>query len=309
MSRAISADAGSRRRAFRRRQRLLEGLVERLLLLSALVAVGVTVAIVGVLLVESAPFFAQVPLSEFLGSTQWSPLFEQPRFGIWALLAGTLTTSLVAMAVAVPLGILLAIHLSEFASVGLRERVKPVLELLAGMPTVVFGYFALLFVTPLLQQFIPGLPGFNMLSAGLVLGVMVVPYVSSVSEDALRAVPMELREAAYALGAGRMRTALTVVLPAAVSGVVAACILAASRAVGETMVVAIAAGQQPNFSFDPTESAATVTAYIVQVAMGDLPQGSIGYQSIFAAGLALFMMTLAFNLVGQWIRLRFREPY
>jgi phosphate transport system permease protein len=190
-----------------------------------------------------------------------------------------------------------------------RELVKPVLELLSGVPTVVFGYFALLFVTPLLQKLIPGLPGFNMLGPGIVIGIMIVPYISSLSEDAMRAVPMHLREASYAMGASRLQTALRVVLPAATSGVVASCILAVSRAVGETMVVAIAAGQQPNLTFDPTEAAATITAFIVQVAMGDLPHGSIGFQSIFAAGLTLFVLTLTFNVLGYFVRKRFREAY
>jgi phosphate transport system permease protein len=212
--------------------------------------------------------------------------------------------------VAIPLGTITAIYLSEFAAYHVREVVKPVLELLSGVPTVVYGYFALLFVAPLLQStLLPDLPGISMLSAGLVMGIMIIPYVSSVSEDAMRAVPMQMREGSYAMGATRMQTALRVVTPAAFSGIVAAYILGISRAVGETMVVAVAAGQQPNFTFDPTQPAATITAYIVQVAMGDLPHGSLEYQSIFAAGLVLMLMTLLFNVLGHFLRRRYREAY
>ncbi|MBX3727399.1 MAG: phosphate ABC transporter permease subunit PstC [Xanthomonadales bacterium] len=292
-----------------RRRRLVERLVQAVLFLAAFSAVAITVAIVATLLIESATFFRHVSLWEFLTDTQWTPLFENARYGIAPLVAGTLTTSLVALLVAVPLGTITAIYLSEFAKPRVREVVKPILELISGVPTVVFGYFALLFVTPLLQKFMPGLPGFNMLGPGIVIGIMIVPYISSLSEDAMRAVPMHLREASYAMGASRFQTALRVVVPAALSGIVASYVLGISRAVGETMVVAIAAGQQPNLTFDPTEAAATITAYIVQVAMGDLPHGSIGYQSIFAAGLTLFAITLFFNLIGHWVRRRYREAY
>jgi phosphate transport system permease protein len=294
------------RARFRRPSELL---IEALLLAAALSAVAITVAIVFILVNESSAFFAHVRLLTFLTDTQWTPLFENPRYGIMPLLAGTLTVSMVALLFAIPMGTITAIYLSEFASPKVRETVKPILELISGVPTVVFGYFALLFVTPLLQTIIPGLPGFNMLGPGIVIGIMIVPYISSLSEDAMRAVPMHLREASYAMGASRLQTALRVVLPAATSGVVASYILAVSRAVGETMVVAIAAGQQPNLTFDPTEAAATITAFIVQVAMGDLPHGSIGYQSIFAAGLTLFVLTLVFNVMGYFVRKRFREAY
>lgn len=271
---------------------------------------AVTTAIAAVLLYESAAFFRVVSVVDFLTDTMWTPLFADPRYGILPLLCGTVLSSAVGLAVAIPLGLAIALYLSEFASAGLRETVKPVLELLSGIPTVVFGYFALFFVTPLLQATVlPDLPGFNVLAPGLVIGVMIIPYVASVSEDALRAVPMSLREGSFAMGATRIETGVKVVLPAALSGVAAACILAMSRAVGETMVVAIAAGQQPNLTLDPTQPAATITAFIVQVSLGDLPHGSIGYQSIFAAGLALFLMTLAFNLAGFWLRRRFREVY
>jgi phosphate transport system permease protein len=272
--------------------------------------VAITVAIVVILVYESLGFFAEVSLWEFLTDTQWTPLFSQKRYGILPLVTGTLVTSAVALLVAVPLGTIIAIYLSEFAPHRLREIMKPILELLAGVPTVVYGYFALLFVTPLLQKTIlPDLPGFNMLSAGLVMGIMIIPYVSSVAEDAMHAVPMQIREGSYAMGATRFQTAVRVVTPAAASGLVAAYILGISRAVGETMVVAVAAGMQPNFTFNPMEPAETITAYIVQVSLGDLPHGSLEYQSIFAAGLVLLLMTLAFNILGHWLRRRYREVY
>lgn len=293
----------------RRGRRLTERAIEAALFLCALSAVAITAAIVLILVVESSGFFAHVSLWDFLTDTEWTPLFQNPRYGILPLLSGTLVTSAIALLVAIPLGTVTAVYLSEFANPRVREVVKPVLEVISGVPTVVFGYFALLFVTPMLQQVIPGLPGFNLLGPGIVIGIMIVPYISSLSEDAMRAVPMHLREASYGMGASRVQTAVRVVLPAALSGVIASYILAVSRAVGETMVVAIAAGQQPNLTFDPTESAATITAFIVQVAMGDLPHGSIGYQSIFAAGLTLFMLTLVFNVLGFLVRKRFREAY
>jgi len=268
-----------------------------------------TLAIVAILVYESSGFFKHVSLKEFLTDTQWTPLFAEAHYGILPLVAGTLTTTMVALVVAVPLGLTIAIYLSEFASHRLRETVKPILELLGAVPTVVYGYFALLIVTPLLQMIIPNLPGFNMLSAGLVIGLMIIPYVSSVSEDAMRAVPRYMREGSYAMGATRLQTALRVVVPGAFSGLAAAFILGISRAVGETMVVAIAAGMQPNLTFDPREPAATITAYIVQVSLGDLPHGSIGYQSIFAAGLVLMLITLVFNVIGFFLTRRFREAY
>jgi phosphate transport system permease protein len=284
-------------------------LIESLLLAAGLVAVFTTLAIVVILLMESSAFFDRVSLVDFLTDTMWTPLFADAHYGILPLVAGTLTTTLVALVVAVPVGTIIAIYLSEFAPHHVRETVKPVLELLGAVPTVVYGYFALMMVTPLLQKLIPGLPGFNMLSAGLVIGLMIVPYVSSVSEDAMRAVPRYMREGSYAMGATRLQTALRVVVPGAFSGLAAAFILGISRAVGETMVVAIAAGMQPNLTFDPREQAATITAYIVQVSLGDLPHGSIGYQSIFAAGLVLMLITLIFNVIGFSLTRRFREAY
>lgn len=291
------------------RRNVKERIIEFILMLAALSAVATTFAIIVILLTESLGFFKTVSVYDFFTDTAWTPLFEDAHYGILPLVAGTLTTSLIALCVAIPIGTIGAIYLSEFASHKTREIVKPVLELLVGVPTVVFGYFALFFVTPMLQKVFPDLPGFNMLGPGLVMGVMIVPYISSVAEDAMRAVPMSMREGSYAMGATRFQTAIRVVTPAAISGIVAAYILGISRAVGETMVVAVAAGQQPNMTFNPMESAATITAYIVQVAMGDLPHGSIGYQSIFAAGLVLIIMTLGFNILGHIMRKKFRETY
>jgi phosphate transport system permease protein len=298
------------RRFTARRARILrERAIELLLFLAALVSVFTTAGIVYILVKESVVFFQHVPLADFLTDRQWTPLFDDAHFGIMVLLSGTLTSSAVALAVAIPLGTIIAIYLSEFAPHRLRETVKPVLEMLGGVPTIVYGYFALLFLTPLLQRFIPGLPGFNLLSAGIVMGIMIIPYVSSISEDAMRAVPMSLREGSYAMGATRLQTALKVVVPAAFSGIASAYILGISRAVGETMILAVAAGMQPNLTFNPLEPAATITAFIVQVALGDLPHGSVGYQTIFAAGLTLMLFTLACNLGGHILRKRFREAY
>lgn len=291
------------------RRHLVERGIEFLLMLAALSAVFTTLAIVAILLYESYTFFEHVSIIDFLTDTQWTPLFEDAHYGILPLVSGTVTTAAIALAFAIPVGTIGAIYLSEFASHKTRETIKPILELLVGVPTIVFGYFALLLVTPMLQKIFPQLPAFNMLGPGLVIGIMVVPYIASVAEDAMRAVPMSMREGSYAMGATRFQTAIRVVTPAAISGIIAAYILAISRAVGETMVVAIAAGQQPNLTFNPMDSAATITAYIVQVAMGDLPHGSVGYQSIFAAGLVLMLMTLFFNVLGHFSRKKFREAY
>jgi phosphate transport system permease protein len=296
----------ARSKAARQRR---EKAIEALLLFAACVSVFTTVGIVYILLKESFVFFTHVSLWDFLTDTQWTPLFDDAHFGIMVLLAGTVSSSAVALCVAVPLGTIIAIYLSEFAGHKTRETLKPVLELLSGVPTIIYGYFALLFVTPLLQRFFPELPGFNILSAGLVMGIMIIPYVASLSEDAMRAVPMGLREGSYAMGATRYQTAVKVVVPAALSGIASAYILGISRAVGETMILAVAAGMQPNLSLNPMEPAATITSYIVQVALGDLPHGSIGYQTIFAAGLMLLLLTLLFNMLGYWVRRRYREAY
>ena len=296
-----------------RARRIKERLIELILLLAALSSVLITLGIVAVLIYESVEFFRHVGLLNFLTDTQWTPLFADAHYGILPLLSGTLTVTLIALVVAMPLGTISAIWLSEYAPHRLREVIKPTLELLGAVPTVVYGYFALLFVTPILQSLLAkvgiDLPGFNMLSAGLVIGIMIIPYVSSLSEDAMHAVPMHMREGSYAMGATRMQTALRVVVPSSFSGITAAYILGISRALGETMVVAVAAGMQPKLTVNPTEPAATITAYIVQVILGDLPHGSIGYQSIFAAGLALMLMTLAFNIGGYLLRKRYREAY
>jgi phosphate transport system permease protein len=286
-----------------------ERIIEAVLFSAAAVSVLTTMGIVYVLISESVQFFAAVSIVDFLTDTQWTPLFDDAHFGIMVLVSGTLVSSLVALLVAIPMGTIIAIYLSEFAHSNVREIAKPILELLGGIPTIVFGYFALLMVTPVLQMIIPSLPGFSLLSAGLVMGIMIVPYIASLSEDAMRAVPMSLREGSYAMGSTRLHTALHVVVPAAFSGLAASYILAVSRAVGETMILAVAAGMQPNLTWNPMEPAATITSYIVQVALGDLPHGSLGYQTIFAAGLTLIMFTLAFNILGQWLRRKFRENY
>lgn len=291
------------------RRNLMERFIEFGLLCSGLVAIFITMAIVYVLVSEAIPFFQYVSIKDFLTDTVWTPNYSIKHYGILPLISGTLTTTGIALIVAVPLGTITAIYLSEFASHKVREIIKPILELLVGVPTVVFGYFALMLVTPMLQKIYPDLTTFNMLGPGIVMGIMIVPYIASLAEDSMRAVPMSMREGAYAMGATRFQTAIRVITPAAISGIVAAYILAISRAVGETMIVAIAAGQQPNFTFNPVESAATITSYIVSVALGDLEHGGIGYQSIFAAGLTLLIMTLLINILGHMVRKKYAERY
>lgn len=286
-----------------------ENVVRALLFGAAAISLLTTVGIILALFSEAWQFFQHVSIFEFLGSTEWTPLFSIQKFGIWALISATITTSMIAMLIAVPLGLLAAVYLSEFASRRAREILKPMLEILAGVPTVVYGFFALLVVTPFLKNFIPALSTYNALSAGLVMGFMILPLVASLSEDAMSAVPMSLREGAYGLGSTRFEVAVKVVFPAALSGIVASVILGLSRAVGETMIVAIAAGQNPNFSFNPTESMATMTSYIVQVSLGDTPAGSLAYQTIFAVGATLFVMTFVMNAISQWFVRKFREVY
>jgi len=306
----VSADNFVSDRLARKKTRnLRERLIEVVLFLAASVSVAVTIGIVAILLTESFQFFRHISIVDFLTDTQWTPLFDDAHYGIMVLLSGTIVSSLVALAVAIPLGTIIAIYLSEFAPFSVREIAKPFLELLGGVPTIVYGYFALLYVTPALQYFFPSLPGFNLLSAGLVMGIMIIPYISSVSEDAMRSVPMAMREGSYAMGATRFQTAIRVVTPAAFSGIAAAYILGISRAVGETMILAVAAGMQPNLTWNPAEPAATITAFIVQVALGDLPHGSIGYQTIFAAGLTLMLLTLFFNILGHVLKRKFRQVY
>ena len=289
--------------------RTLEWIVERVLLMCAMLSVLTTAGIIGVLAVETFAFLRVVPVLDFLTDTEWTPPFSSQKFCVLPLIVGTMLVSAIAMVVALPMGLLSAVYLSEYAPNNLRRVVKPILEILAGVPTVVYGYFALTFVTPLLQQVFPTLSGFNALSPGLVMGLMIMPLVSSLSEDAMQAVPRGLREGSYALGATRMQTALKVVVPAAFSGITAAFILAVSRAIGETMIVAIAAGQQPRLTGNPFVPIETMTAYIVQVSLGDTPQGTIEYRTIFAVGMLLFIMTFGLNLISTWLRERFREEY
>jgi phosphate transport system permease protein len=292
-----------------RSRRVFEFVVERSLFFCAAFSILVTAGIILVLLWETAAFLREVPLSKFLFGTVWTPLFYDKQFGVLPLVAGTVLASAIAMVVALPSGLLIAIYLSEYAPGHVRRIVRPVLEVLAGVPTVVYGYFALQFMTPLLQTLVPGLAGFNALSPGIVMGIMILPLVSSLSEDALRSVPDGLREGAYALGATRLQTSLRVVVPAAFSGISAAVVLAASRAIGETMIVAIAAGQQPRLTLDPRVPVETMTAYIVQVSLGDTPTGTLEYRTIFAVGMLLFVSTFILNLISNWLRERFREEY
>jgi phosphate transport system permease protein len=284
-------------------------MIERALFLSALFSVFITAGIVAVLVFETYGFFKEVSIIDFLTDTQWTPLFVDKHFGILPLFAGTFLTSIIAILVALPIGLVSAIYLSEYATEKTRTYVKPALEILAAVPTVVYGYFALLFITPLLQKIIPGLSGFNALSPGIVMGIMIIPIVSSLSEDAMRAVPIGLREGAYALGATRFQVATRVVIPGALSGIAASLILGISRAIGETMVVAIAAGMQPRLTLNPLVPVETVTAYIVQVSLGDTPAGTIEYKTIYAVGMSLFIVTFILNLVSHWLKERFRQAY
>jgi phosphate transport system permease protein len=286
-----------------------ERAIQILMFAAASISVLTTIGIVLSLLGETIAFFRQVSIVEFFTETQWTPLFSNKKYGIWPLVSATALTSLIALAVAVPLGLCIALYLSEFAAPRRRDIIKPVLEILAGVPTVVYGYFALVTVTPFLKSFIPGLSGLNSLSAGIVMGMMIIPLVSSLSEDALSAVPRALREGAYGLGATRFEVATRIVFPAAISGIVASIVLALSRAVGETMIVAIAAGQNPRLTFDPRVPVETMTTYIVQVSLGDTPFGSLSYLTLFAVGATLFVLTFAMNLFSQWLVRRYREVY
>ena len=279
------------------------------LFLSAFLSILITVGIVAVLLFEALTFFGEVTFWEFITGTRWTPLFSSKQFGVLALVAGTTLTALLAMLVALPLGLLSAIYLSEYAPDRIRRLVKPILEVLAGIPTVVYGYFALLFVTPILRGISGDIAVFNALSASIVMGIMILPMVSSLSEDAMRSVPRNLREAAYALGSTKLEVSTLVVVPAALSGIMSAFILAVSRAIGETMIVTIAAGQNPSFTLNPFVPIETMTAYIVQVSQGDAPAGSIEFKTIFAVALLLFVMTLVMNLLSQYVVGRFREEY
>ena len=290
-------------------RKIKELIIEKSLFSSALVTIAVTIGIILVLAIEAFRFFSEVSIVDFFTDTQWTPLFTDKHYGISALLSGTLLTSFIAIAVALPIGLSISIYLSEYAPKSFRKSVKPLLELLAAVPTVVYGFFALVVVTPFLQQFIPGLSGFNSLSAGIVMGIMIIPFVSSLSEDALYAVPSSLREASYGMGATKLQTAFKVIIPAASSGIIVSVILAISRAIGETMIVAIAAGQQPRLTLDPTVPVETITAYIVQVSLGDVQHGSIEYRTIFAAGITLFVFTFLLNTISYRIRKKYQEQY
>ncbi|NJL87196.1 MAG: phosphate ABC transporter permease subunit PstC [Leptolyngbyaceae cyanobacterium SM1_1_3] len=275
----------------------------------AFVSVATTIGIVLTLIFETIEFFLEVSPWEFFTGTRWSPTFANPRFGIIVLLCGTFLTSVIGLLVAVPLGLLSAVCLSEYAPRSLRAWLKPALEILAGVPTVVFGYFALLMVTPFLKTFIPGLSTFNSLSAGLVLGFAVLPTIASLSEDAIFAVPLSLRQGSYALGATKRETVTGVVLPAALSGIVASIVLGVARAVGETMIVTLAAGQSPTLTLDPRSAVQTMTSFIVQITKGDAPYGSIEFKTLFAVGMTLFVITLVLNFFSFWFVRRFQEKY
>lgn len=289
--------------------RTKEKIIEGIMMFCSLLTVLTTLGIIMVLLWDSIAFFSEVSIVDFFTDTQWTPLFADQHFGIIPLLAGTLLTTFIAILVAVPLGLVIAVYLNEYAHPSFTHVAKPVLEVLAAIPTVVYGFFALQFVTPLLQEIVPGLRGFNALSPGLVMGIMIIPYVTSLSEDALRAVPKSLREASYGMGATKFQTAFKVMVPAASSGIIVSIILAISRALGETMIVAIAAGQEPNLTFDPRESVETITTYIVQVSMGDVEHDSIEYKTIFAAGLTLFVFTFLLNNISFWVRRKYQNRY
>lgn len=296
----------------RKKRRLLnlkETVIEGLLFLCSFFSIFVTLGIVLVLAVESWGFFKEVSILNFLTDRQWTPLFINKHFGILPLLCGTFLTTFIAVLTAIPIGLTSAIYLSEYASLRVRNTVKPFLEILAAVPTVVYGYFALLFITPLLKQVIPVISGFNALSSGIVMGIMIIPLVASLSEDAMHAVPMNLREGAYAVGSSRMQSALHIVFPAALSGITAAFILAVSRAIGETMIVAIAAGQQPKLTLNPLVPIETITAYIVQVSLGDTPHGTLEYRTIFACGMTLFLLTFVLNIFSFKLKRRFQEVY
>ncbi|GIV34057.1 MAG: phosphate transport system permease protein [Chitinophagales bacterium] len=286
-----------------------EWIIEQFLRVSTFITILTTVGIIYILFSESAPFFIKVSIWEFLTDTEWTPLFTDKHFGILPLLSGTLLVTLIAVSVAFPIGLTVAVYLNEYASRSFRSALKPLLEILAAIPTVVYGFFALTIVTPFLQTIFPDLAGFNALSPGIVMGIMIIPFISSLSEDALYAVPSSLREAAYGMGSTRLQTAFRVLIPAASSGIFASVILALSRAIGETMIVAIAAGQQPRLTFNPMVPIETITAYIVQVSSGDVPHNSLEYNTIFAAGLTLFLFTFILNNISFWINRHYRQQY
>ena len=290
-------------------QRIKEKIIEFILRATALITILTTIGIIWVLLSESLEFFKEVSIIDFVTDTQWTPLFANKHFGILPLISGTILTTIIAISVSLPIGLTIAIYLSEYAPKKLKKIIKPLLEVLAAVPTVVYGFFALMVVTPFLQKLIPEMAGFNSLSAGIVMGIMIIPFISSLSEDALSAVPKSLREASYGMGATKLQTSFKVMVPAASSGIIVSVILAFSRAIGETMIVAIAAGQQPRLTFNPLVPVETITAYIVQVSLGDVQHDSLEYRTIFAAGITLFVFTFILNNISFWIRKKFREEY
>jgi phosphate transport system permease protein len=290
-------------------RRIGEDVVRGILALCALVSVLTTVGIVVALLQPSIEFFREINFIDYITGTDWAPLFEPARFGVLPLIVGTLSVTFWACVVCIPFGLGSAIYLSEYARPGVRRFLKPALEVLAGIPTVVYGFFALTFLTPLLQNLGTGVGIFNALSAGIVMGVMLIPTVASISEDAMSAVPRDLRAGGYALGASRLQVSTRVVVPAAISGIVASFVLAVSRAIGETMIVLIAAGTLPQLTLDPRESVETMTAFIAATGIGDVPTGSVEYKTIFAVGLTLFCFTLVMNMVAIRLVRRYREAY
>jgi len=288
---------------------ILNKIMPILLFLCAIVSVFTTIGIVITLLSETVNFFREIPIFDFLFGTKWSALIEPKQFGILPLLAGTLMITSIAIIVALPIGLASAIYLSEYAPDKVRRIVKPILEVLAGVPTIVYGYFAISIITPIIQFIFPSAGVYNALSAGIAVGIMIIPMICSLSEDAMSAVPRSLRDGAYALGATRFEVALKIVVPAAFSGIVSSAVLAFSRALGETMIVSLAAGSTPTLTFNPLDSIQTMTAYIVQVSLGDIAHGSIEYGSIFAVGMTLFVFTFLLNILAQYISRRFREEY
>ncbi len=286
-----------------------EKLIKAFLFVCAAITLLTTLGIIWVLLSQSYNFFKEVSVWDFITDKEWTPLFSEKHFGIMPLLSGTLLTTVIALLVALPLGLTIAVYLNEYAPKRFRKAVKPLLEILAAVPTVVYGFFALVVVTPFLQSIWPSISGFNSISAGVVMGIMIIPFISSLGEDALFAVPNSLRQASYGMGATRLQTAFRVLIPSASSGIIASIILAFSRAIGETMIVAVAAGQQPQLTMDPTVPIQTITSYIVQVSSGDVQHGSLEYNTIFAAGLALFVFTFILNNISFFINKKFRQEY
>lgn len=289
--------------------KIKEALIARLFLASSLLSVFVTLGIILILSYETFYFFKEVSIIDFFTDTEWTPLFVNKHFGILPLVSGTFLTTFIAILIAIPIGLTSAVYLSEYATPKTRNIIKPLMEIMAGVPTVVYGYFGLLFVTPFLKKIIPDLSGFNSLSAGIVMGIMIIPIISSLSEDAMHSVPIGLREGGYALGSSRLQVAFKIVVPSAFSGIIASFILGVSRAIGETMIVAIAAGQQPRLTLDPRVPIETITSYIVQVSMGDVPYETLEYRTIFVCGMTLFVITFILNIVSFKLKKRFREIY